>query len=150
YDTHLSEFTTTPSVTLREILVSVPTDPKGINAAADEAAQQKAAELRKRVTTGGENVEKLAAEMVGASAKANSGLIGPLSLGDISPELRKIIDAMKPGDVTDVIRTQRGYQILKLEAKSQADTMPFDQAHEQIGERVFTDKRRVEYQKYLE
>ena len=28
--------------------------------------------------------------------------------------------------------------------------MPFEQAHEQIGERVFTDKRKVEYQKYLD
>jgi parvulin-like peptidyl-prolyl isomerase len=150
YDAHQNEFTTPPSVTLREILVSVPTDPKGINAAANEAAQEKAAELRKRVTTGGESFEKLASDASDSPSKANSGLIGPLSLGDISPELRKIIDAMKPGDVTDVIRTQRGYQILKLETKTQAETLPFDQAHEQIGERVFTDKRKVEYQKYLE
>ena len=28
--------------------------------------------------------------------------------------------------------------------------MPFEQAREQIGERVFTDKRKAEYQKYLE
>jgi parvulin-like peptidyl-prolyl isomerase len=150
YDAHQNEFTTPPSVTLREILVSVPTDPKGINAAADEAAQQKAAELRKRVITGGESFEKLASDVSDSPSKANSGLIGPLSLADISPELRKVIDAMKPGDVTDVIRTQRGYQILKLETKTQAETLPFDQAHEQIGERVFTDKRKVEYQKYLE
>jgi len=133
YDAHLSEFTSAPSVTLREILISVPTDPKGVNAAADEAAQAKAA-----------------SEVSESPSKANSGLIGPLNLGDISPDLRKIIDAMKPGDVTDVIRTNRGYQILKLETKTQAETMPFAQAHEQIGERVFTDKRKVEYQKYLD
>ena len=150
YDAHLSEFTSAPSVTLREILVSVPTDPKGVNAAADEAAQAKAAELRQRVTTGGDSFEKLASEVSESPSKANSGLIGPLNLGDISPDLRKIIDAMKPGDVTDVIRTNRGYQILKLETKTQAETMPFAQAHEQIGERVFTDKRKVEYQKYLD
>jgi hypothetical protein len=28
--------------------------------------------------------------------------------------------------------------------------MPFEQAKEQIGERVFTDKRKAEYLKYLE
>jgi hypothetical protein len=28
--------------------------------------------------------------------------------------------------------------------------MPFDQARNQIGERVFTDKRREEYDKFLE
>ena len=150
YDAHLNEFTSAPSVTLREILVSVPKDPKGINVAADEAAQAKATELRKRVISGGESFEKLASEVSESPSKANSGLIGPLKLGDISPELRKVIDAMKPGDVTDVIRTTRGYQILKLETKTQAETLPFEQAHQQIGERVFTDKRRVEYQKYLD
>src|SRR5206468_6451799 len=55
YDTHLSEFTTPPTVTLREILISVPTDGKNINVAADEAAKAKAADVRRRLT-GGESV----------------------------------------------------------------------------------------------
>src|ERR1051325_11622939 len=151
YETHLNEFTTPPSVTLREILVAVPTDARGVNAAADEAAKAKADEIRTRVTTGGENFDKLAAEMSDSSSKANGGLIGPFNLSDMSPELRKIIDTMKPGDITPVIRdARRGYQVLKLETKTDAQTMPFEQAREQISERVFTDKRKLEYQKYLE
>src|SRR6266849_1511106 len=64
YESHLSEFTTPPSVTLREILVSVAADSKGLNVATDEAAKAKADEIRKRVTTtGGESFEKLAAEV---------------------------------------------------------------------------------------
>ena len=35
----------------------------------------------------------------------------------------------------------RGYQILKLESMTPTQTMPFEQAREQISERVFTDKR---------
>ena len=86
-----------------------------------------------------------------SSSKANGGLIGPFNLSDMSPELRKIIDTMKPGDITPVIRdARRGYQVLKLETKTDAQTMPFEQAREQISERVFTDKRKLEYQKYLE
>src|SRR5262249_17527668 len=64
--------------------------------------------------------------------------------------LRKAIEGLKPGDVSEVIRTSRGFQLLKLESKSEAQTMPFEQAKEQIGERVFTDKRKIEYMKYLE
>src|ERR1700750_772925 len=37
YDAHLKEFTSSPTVTLREILVSIPGDPKVLNVAADEA-----------------------------------------------------------------------------------------------------------------
>jgi len=36
YESHLSEFTTPQSVTLREILVALPADNKGVNVAADE------------------------------------------------------------------------------------------------------------------
>jgi parvulin-like peptidyl-prolyl isomerase len=84
-------------------------------------------------------------------SKANAGLIGPFSVNDMSPDVRKMIEGMKPGDVTPVIRdAKRGYQVLKLETKSDTQTMPLDQARAQISERVFTDKRKLEYQKYLE
>ncbi len=150
YEAHMNEFTTPPSVTLREILVTVSTDAKGLNVATDEAAKARAEEIRKRVTSGGESFEKLAAEVSDSPSKANAGLIGPLSVNDISPELRKLIESMKPGDVAELVRTARGYQILKLEAITPTQTLPLDQAREQISERVFTDKRRAEFQKYLQ
>jgi parvulin-like peptidyl-prolyl isomerase len=137
-------------VTLRAILVAVPGDPKVMNVAADEAAKAKVEQLRKRVTTGGENFEKLAAEISDSPSKANAGLIGPLSVNDLSPDLRKLVESMKAGDVSEPVRTTRGYQILKLEAITPTNTLTLDQAREQISERVFTDKRKAEFQKYLE
>jgi peptidyl-prolyl cis-trans isomerase SurA len=150
YDSHLKEFTTPPTVTLREILVTIPGDANRVNVAADEAAREKAEQIRKRVTTGGESFEKLAGELSDSPSKANAGLIGPLSVNDISPDLRKLIDAMKPGDVAELVRAPRGYQILKLETITATQTMPLDQAREQISERVFTDKRKAEFLKYIE
>lgn len=150
YEAHLKEFTTSPSVTLREILVAVAGDTKGLNVAVDEAAQARAEAIRTRVTTGGESFETLAAEISDSPSKANAGLIGPLSVNDISPDLRKLIEGMKPGDVSEVIRNARGYQILKLETVTPTQTMTLEQARDQIGERVFTDKRRKEFRKYLE
>ncbi len=150
YDSHQKEFTTPPTVTLREILITIPGDAKGVNVAADEAARAKTEEIRKRVTTGGESFEKLAAELSDSPSKANAGLIGPLSVNDISPDLRKLIEAMKPGDVADLVRAPRGFQILKLETITATQTMPLDQAREQISERVFTDKRKAEFLKYIQ
>jgi peptidyl-prolyl cis-trans isomerase SurA len=150
YEAHLNESTTPPSVTLREILVAVSTDTKGLNVATDEAANARAEEIRKRVTSGGESFEKLAAEVSDSPSKANAGLIGPLSVNDISPELRKLIESMKPGDISELVRTPRGYQILKLETITPTQTLTVDQAREQISERVFTDKRKAEFQKYLQ
>ena len=149
YESHLKEFTTSPTVTLREILVAVPGDPKVMNVAADEAAQAKVLQIRKRAI-GGENFEKLASEVSDSPSKANAGLIGPLSVNDLSPDLRKMVESMKAGDVSEPLRTARGYQLLKLESITPTNTMPLDKAREQISERVFTDKRKAEYLKYLQ
>ena len=46
YDAHKSEFTTPAEITLREILVEVPTTDKGVNVAQDDAADLAAHELR--------------------------------------------------------------------------------------------------------
>jgi peptidyl-prolyl cis-trans isomerase SurA len=150
YEAHLKEFTTSPTVTLREILVAVPGDPKVLNVAADEAAKAKADEIRRRVTAGGENFEKLATEISDSPSKANAGLLGPLSVNDLSPELRKLAESMKAGDVSEPVRTTRGYQLLKLEAITATATMTLEQAREQISEHVFTEKRKAEFQKYLQ
>jgi len=150
YETHTNEFTTPPTITLREILVNVISDNRGVNVAADEAARARIQELRTRVTAGQESFQKLASEVSDSPSKANAGLIGPLSMNDVSPDLRKLIDAMKPGDVSEPIRTARGYQILRLETRTESQTMPFEQARDQISERVFTEKRKIEYGKYLE
>src|SRR4051795_202676 len=150
YDAHLKEFTTPPTVTLREILVTVAGDAKVMNVAAEEAGKARAEEIRKRVTTGGENFEKLAGEISDSPSKANAGLIGPLSVNDVAPDLRKLIEKMKPGAVSEPIRITRGYQLLKLETITATQVMSLEQAREQISERVFTDKRKAEFQKYIQ
>jgi len=149
YDAHISEFTTPPTVTLREIVVPLPTDDKGINVAADEAAKARIDALRARAKAG-DDFQKLVAEGSDSPSKANGGLIGPISVNDIAPDLRKMIESMKVGEITDVIRNQRGYQVLKLETMTPVQTMAFEQAREQISERVFTDKRKIEFDKYLD
>jgi parvulin-like peptidyl-prolyl isomerase len=148
YDQHINEFTTPASVMLREILVTVPTDSRGVNVGADEAARDKAEKIRER-TLGGEPFEKVAAESSDSASKANGGLIGPLNVNDLSTDFRKLVEGLKVGGVTTVVRTQRGYQILKLESSTPTQILNFDQAREQISERVVTDKRRDELQKYL-
>jgi peptidyl-prolyl cis-trans isomerase SurA len=150
YDTHMNEFTTPPSVTLREILVAIQSDNRGVNVGAEDSAKTRIEELRAQVTTGKQPFEKLASESSDSPSKANAGLIGPLSVLDLSPELRKLIETMKIGDVSQPIRTARGFQLFKLESRTETHTLPFDQAKDQIGERVFTDKRKGEYLKYLE
>ena len=148
YDSHLNEFTTPRTIMLREILVSVPTSGRGINVGQDEEMQEKTDKIRQRLVAG-ESFDKLVAESSDAPSKANAGLIGPLNMNDLSPDLQKLIESMKAGDLSPVVRNSRGYQILKLESSTATETMPFDQARQQISDRVVTGKRSEEFTKYL-
>jgi parvulin-like peptidyl-prolyl isomerase len=149
YGEHKDEFTSPIEITLREILIEVPTTDRGINAAQDDEARAEAEELRKRALAG-EPFPRLVAEASDAPSKANGGLVGPLSRADLSPELQKQLDAMNVGDVTPPIRSQRGYQLLRLESRSDSRTQTFEEARPAISQRIGDEKVRLERLRYLE
>lgn len=153
YLSHQQEFTEQATVTLREILIEVPasTTQQGqpaLNVGRDDEAAQRAAAVRARVTAG-EDFAKVAGEVSTAPSKANGGLIGPIAVSEISEALQKMLQGMKPGDVTEPIRTQRGYQILKLETLKPSAVQPFDRVRDLVAERVHGERQRQEVRKFL-
>jgi peptidyl-prolyl cis-trans isomerase SurA len=149
YAEHAREFTTPSEVTLREILIEVPTTDKGVNVGHDDEAKDRAEAIRKRLLAG-EPFPRLAADFSAAASRANGGLIGPLRQDELAPAFQKLLEPMKVGDVTEAIRTTRGYQLLKLESRSETRVRSFADARGDIGERVAETKRQGELQKYLE
>jgi parvulin-like peptidyl-prolyl isomerase len=149
YNAHPREFTTPAEFTLRELLIEVPASDRGVNVAQDDEAKAKAEDLRKRLD-GGESFAKLAADFSTASSKANGGLIGPINHDELDPRLQKILDAMKVGDITEPLRTQRGYQLLKVETRTETRVKTFEQARGDISNRVAEQKRQAELLKYLD
>jgi peptidyl-prolyl cis-trans isomerase SurA len=148
YDANKQTFTTEPQITLREILVSVPASDKGINVAADDAAKEKAEDLRKRAEAG-ESFTALT-DSSDSPSKANGGLIGPINRSDLSPELLKEISPLKVGQVTRVLRTQRGYQIIKLESSTETKVKTIDEARAEIADKVASQKARGQMVQYLD
>ena len=149
YEAHRAEFTTPSEMTLREILIEVPSSEKGINVAQDDEARARADGIRKRLQSG-EPFARLAAEFSASPSKANGGLIGPIRSDDLAPQLQQLLDKVKVGDVADVIRTQRGYQILKVESRAETKIRTFDDARSAINQRVIETKQRGAMQKYLD
>jgi peptidyl-prolyl cis-trans isomerase SurA len=149
YQAHQGEFSATPSVMLREILVAVKSDGKSLNVGLDEDALARAEALRKRLLAG-ENFEKLAAQVSDAPSKTNGGLIGPLKREELTKELQDMLAAMKVGGVSPVFRVPAGYEILKLESSIDSTQLSFEQARGRIGDRLYDEKRRVELEKYLQ
>lgn len=151
YDAHLSEFGTTPSVTLREIQVTATVDPvkKVASVGALDEAREKAAAIRARIVKG-EAFEKVAAEASDAPSKANGGLIGPISRDEMNEELLKMISSMKVGDITPVLNTATGAQFFKLESSIESTTLSFEAARARIADRLSSEKAGGEFKKYMQ
>lgn len=149
YDAHKQDFTTVADISLREILVEVPVVNGATNAAQDEEAKSKADDIRKRLLAG-EPFPRLAADASDSPSKANGGLIGPFKRTDLAPALLAIVDALKPGEVSTPIRSAKGYQLFKLENRSEEKVQTFEAARPQIADRVAQEKQRAELQKYLD
>ena len=149
YETHKDEFATTPQITLREITIAVPVTAQGINVAQDDAAKEKAEDVRKKAAAG-EPFARLAADFSDSGSKANGGLVGPLSKSDLSEELQKAVAGLKTGDLTPVTRTTRGYQIIKIEALQDTTTKSFEDSKNEIADKIANQKRTGEYAKFIE
>jgi peptidyl-prolyl cis-trans isomerase SurA len=149
YEANKAQFTTPSEITLREIFVDVPVTDRGVNVAQDDAAREKAAAIRKRLLAD-EPFARLAADESDAPSKANGGLIGPIRRDELAPALQEQLDRMKVGDITEVIRTNRGYQILKLESRTETEIRSFEDARDDISNKVGEEKLRGERLKYLE
>ncbi len=150
YDSHLSEFASTPSVTLREIQVNATVDPvkKAASVGALDEAREKAVGIRERIVKG-EAFEKVAAEASDSPSKANGGLIGPISRDEMNEELLKMISAMKVGDITPPLNTATGAQFFKLESSIESTTLPFESARARIADRLSSEKIGGEFKKYM-
>ncbi|MGE5358186.1 MAG: peptidylprolyl isomerase [Bacteroidales bacterium] len=147
YEEHKNEFTTTPTVTLREILVKVPADDKGVNVGLEEEAKQKAEAIRQRALKG-ESFEKLA-ELSDAPSKSNGGLVGPVKRSELNPQFAALLEKMKVGEVSEPIRTATGFDIVKLEAATETRVLPFEEARNDIAQKVYAGKQQAEFDSYL-
>jgi len=152
YLTHKNEFVEPATVTLREILIDVPSTNKGgqatISVAAQDEAEKKAEAIRARLLAG-EDFSKVAAEVSSSPSKANGGLIGPINLAEVSQSLQDMIAKMKPGDMTTPIRANRGVQILKLETLKASAVQPFESVRDLVADKVHDARQRTEVRKFM-
>jgi peptidyl-prolyl cis-trans isomerase SurA len=152
YLAHKDEFVEPASVTLREILIEIPTTTQkgqaGLNVGRDDEMAGRAAAVRARITAG-EDFGKVASEVSAAASKANGGLIGPIATAELSPALQQLLEKMKPGDVTQPQRVARGYQILKLETVKVAAVQPFEGVRDLVADKVHETRQQTEVKKFL-
>jgi len=148
YDEHKADLEHPEQVRLSEILipVTVPKDSNGKelpNVEPDPqvvaAAQAKADELVKEIR-GGAKFEDVAKANSGGPTAQQGGDLGYFKRGMLAKELEDKTFALKPGEITDAIRTKQGFVILQATEHQQAGIAELKQVENQIQEKLYYTK----------
>ncbi|SPQ00143.1 PpiC-type peptidyl-prolyl cis-trans isomerase [Candidatus Sulfobium mesophilum] len=136
YAAHKDSFKAPEMVRARRILVKVS------EKAPDEErtkAKKKAEEILARVNAG-ENFAKLAAEVSDDKAtKDRGGDLGYVTRGKMPKATEDAVFSLRPGEVSGLVETQVGYEILKVDEKDEGGVQPFDYAKDKIRKKLTDD-----------
>jgi len=134
YDQNVEKFKTGEQIRASHILV------KNENEAKDILAKIKA----------GAKFEDLAKKSSIDSSSAKGGDLGWFGKGTMVPAFEKAVLALKEGQVSDVIKTDFGFHIIKLTGKRAAGVRPFDEVKDQIKGAIMPTKQQEVFQKIKE
>lgn len=141
YDDHPDMFT---QVHARHILVKV--DP-GASADVKQTAHQKAEGLLQQVR-GGADFAEVAKSSSDCPSAPNGGDLGTFGRGQMVPAFEQAAFALGEGQISDLVETQFGYHIIKLEGRVR---LPFDQNLEgQVSQQIMSEKQGRAVQKRIE
>lgn len=131
YDENRDKFEEPESVKASHILIK---SDKDTDKAQDKKARKKIDALLKQ-TRNGEDFAKLAREnSEDPSVEKNGGDLGYFRHGQMVPEFEEAAFALKPGEISDVVKSSFGYHIIKCEDKKAKHLIPFEEVKERIGQ----------------
>ncbi|MBR6057610.1 MAG: peptidylprolyl isomerase [Victivallales bacterium] len=112
----------------------------------EEAALKKIQDVHQKLKDG-EKFEELAKAHSDCPSKEKGGSLGKFHKGDMIPDFEKALLTMKPGQVSEPVKTQFGYHIIKA---GEIKVIPFDEAKTDIIAHLKEVKAKEIVPKYME
>ncbi len=130
---HPSEFEEPAAVTLREIVVKA-------TASDREEKRARATALRAEAAAEGADFAALATKNSDSATAGQGGLLGTFHPGELAPALEKVAFATPKGGVSDVLDTDYGFQILRVDDRKDARKIPLEEVRAKLTEKLTNEK----------
>lgn len=133
-------------LTIRHILVS--TDKR-----TEEQARKRAEEILQKVRSGAD-FAKLAKEFSDdPGSKQNGGSLGAIPRSQVAaffaPEFARAVEALQPGQVSDLVKTQFGFHIIRLDSVKPNVPADFEKKKADYAKQYVDTMRNAKWQQYL-
>lgn len=138
YDTHPELFKRTEKVRASHILVKVDEED---GEAKIVAAREKIKEYKRRISAG-EDFAQLAKENSDCPSSANGGELGYFERGKMVKEFEDAAFSLATGDVSDIVRTDFGYHLIKVTDRVEPGVIAYETVEEEL--RDFMYRQRVQ------
>jgi peptidyl-prolyl cis-trans isomerase C len=89
-----------------------------------EVAMKRANEIATKLRAGADFAEAARAESDDEQSGQNGGMIGPAKPDQLPPDIAAVVSKLKPGQMSDPVKTQFGIHIFKVEQPSLEDLRP--------------------------
>jgi peptidyl-prolyl cis-trans isomerase SurA len=144
YNEHKSEFMRQDQVFLREILLSTEGKSEAEIAGIEKKAKDLVARARK-----GEKFGELARDNSQSATAKDYGQLGAFKRGELLKQIEDIVFAQDRGYVTDPIRVESGYLILRVEERHKPGQAGFEEVENQVMEKLYMPRMEPAVREYL-
>ena len=129
YDTNQANYVKNEQRNANHILIKVA---KGASEQEEESARERATQLR-AIAAKGSDFEALAKEHSDdIGSKNDGGETGFFGLGVMTPEFETAVFAMSEGDISEPVRSEFGFHVIRLKAISPSGIKSFEDARSEV------------------
>ena len=112
-------------------------------------ALKKIEDIRKQLKAGADFAEMAKKYSEDPGTKEQGGDLGFFTYDDMVPDFAKAAFATEVGKMSDIVQTDFGYHIIKVEEKRAARTMGFDDLKNDIQDYLFQKEAQKNYEKWM-
>jgi peptidyl-prolyl cis-trans isomerase D len=128
YEINREQYQSAEQVRIRHILIKVDSN---ANPEEVKKAKQKAEKIRAEARQGA-NFAALARQYSDDSSASEGGDVGYFARGEMEPAFEKTVFSLRKGEIGPVIRTSRGFHVVKVEDVQKGKRKSLDEAEEEI------------------
>jgi peptidyl-prolyl cis-trans isomerase SurA len=149
YEDHKTDLEQPEQIRLSEILVSTEKKGNGDEAQQVAAAQAKAQDLLEQIRKGA-SFDDIAKKNSDGPTASQGGDLGYFRRGTLAKELEDKTFAMKPNEVSEVIRTKQGFVILSVREHQMAGVPALGDVEPRVQDALYMQKLQPALRSYLQ